>query len=331
MSTTNFSDLDPDSPEYEAAVEAAQAEEDAQREAEGITPPAADGVDDKPEEGEPADAKPTEQPSPEAEAEAAAVAKEEAAAKVAGVASKDGSTVLPYAALQAERRAARRERNAREQAEREREELRQQLADLKAGKKPEPDGPTDEELAELAVDVPAVAKLVEERKRLREQNEALAKQVPAKPAAEEEDDPTLEAIDMVPELVKWRSDGDMEKLQRAGVIDDVLKTSPKWKDLPGTVENLAKRFKAAARMVAEEYGEAVEDKAPTPPPPSRPDPKQVIAATAKRTAPNTLSDFKGGNADPTDERIEKMSPTRMLDRFSSMTDAEIDAHLARLG
>lgn len=329
--STNFQDLDPDSPEYEAAVEAAQAAEDAAREGTGQTEPTAED-EATPEAAESEPAEKTEQTptEPEAEAEQAAVAEGEA--KVSGVASKDGTIVLPYSALQAERRERKRERNAREQAERERDELRKQLEDAKAGKTPEPEL-TDEELAELAVDVPAVAKLAAERKRLREENEELAKKVP-KPAADkeaDEDDPILEAFDRVPILLKWR-DEDIEKVKRAGVYDDVLKASPKWKDLPPTVDNLAKRFNEAARLVAEEYGIELAERPKTaaPPPPARPDPKTVIDK-APRATPQSLSDFKGGNVDRSDERIEKMSPNRMLARFSEMTDAEIDAHLRTTG
>jgi hypothetical protein len=52
---------------------------------------------------------------------------------------------------------------------------------------------------------------------------------------------------------------------------------------------------------------------------------------APRATPQSLSDFKGGNVDRSDERIEKMSPNRMLARFSEMTDDEIDAHLRTTG
>lgn len=320
MSTTNFQDLDPDSPEYDAAVEAAQAEEDAQREAEA-DPDAKPATDAEP--------KPDEQPTPEAEAEPAAVATEEPPAKVAGVASKDGSVVLPYTALQAERRNAKRERNAREQAERERDAIKQQLEDLKAGKKPEPEL-TDEEIADLAVDVPAVAKLAAERERLRKENEELAAKVPKPTTAKEsdEEDPAEEAMYLIPELVTWR-ESDIEKFNRAAEYDAVLRKSPKWKDGDGSADYFARRYREAVRMVAAEYDLKTEDP-PQPKPQSRPDPKKVIGE-AERTPPQTLSDFKGGTADPTEERIDKLSPARMLDRFSAMTDEEIDAYLAKHG
>ena len=59
--------------------------------------------------------------------------------RVAGVASKDGARVLPYAALQAERRSARQANGRATRAEQELEAARQQIADLKAGKAPEDD------------------------------------------------------------------------------------------------------------------------------------------------------------------------------------------------
>lgn len=95
--STNLDSLDPESPEYEAAIDAAQAAED---EANGNPEPTPE------EEGEPAAETTSEAQAAVAE-DTPADEPTQPAAKVAGVANKDGTKVLPYAALQAERRAAR--------------------------------------------------------------------------------------------------------------------------------------------------------------------------------------------------------------------------------
>jgi hypothetical protein len=250
-------------------------------------------------------------------------------AKVAGVASKDGTRVLPYAALQAERRAARHERSARERAEAESAALRQQIADLKAGKTPTEAETTDElsddELAEVARDFPQVAKVAKQVRVLQERLTKLAPEdsrteAPAEPA----DDPVQEAIDSVPQLLEWQA-SDPEKFARARVLDDVAKTSPKWRDKP-----LAERFAHVARQVADEFDIPSADTPRNTSKPNTVDPKKAISQVA-RSAPNTLSDLKGGAVDQTEQRIERMPPAKAQARMSQMTDAEIEAHLAKFG
>lgn len=309
--STNVEDLD------DAAIEAAQAAED---EANGNL-----------EAAEPDD----EQPEGEAQA---AVADEDAAAeseqpkdapKVAGVASKDGAHVLPYAALQAERRAARSANAARERAEQEAAALRQQIEDLKAGKTTEAatdaDELSEEELAAVAEDFPQVAKVAKQVKQLREQLSKLTPQQQAQQAdAEPADDPVQEAIDSVPLLLEWQT-SDPEKFARAQAIDSVTKSSPKWANKP-----LHERFAHVAKQVADEFDIPFETSPRSTPAPNKADPRRVVQSAA-RTAPNTLSDLKGGATDQGDVRIEKLPPAAAMARMSKMTDAEIERHLAKFG
>jgi hypothetical protein len=337
----NLDEIDPDSPEYEAALEALQAKED---EANGNLDPA-DPEKEGAEEGtpEPKDATTTtDVPTAEvklgaAEAETPAVAETTSVTpeqpKVVGVASKDGTKVLPYAALQAERREARKARGTADRLASELEDARRQIEDLKAGKKPEADTEalSDEDLARIVEDFPQLAKVVKVAQAAqRELADLKGKSTPKEPdkAATEEvtDDPIQDAIDQVPLLVEWQH-GDPEKFGRAVEIDKALENSPKWKGKP-----LEERFSYVAKQVAAEFDIEIDEPSPTPTPgkPAKTDPKEVIDK-AQRAAPNTLSDFKGGAVDQPTERIEKMSPHRLLGKFSQMSDEEIDAQLAKLG
>jgi hypothetical protein len=324
----NLDDLDPDSPEFEAAVEAAQAIEDAERE--GAAPEASEDED---EGGEEAAEAQTDQPQAD-EPDAADTTPEKPAPAASGVMSKDGKTVLPFAVVQSARAEKKAERDARLAAEAERDALRQQLEDLKAGKTPTStvDDPLEAEIAEASVDFPLLGKLYEQNKELRKEVQAMAKKAPAadthtdahekSPADALQDD-----IDAVPVLATWQAT-DPEKFQRAQAIDVALHGSPKWRDKPR-----AERFAQVARQVAEEFDLQI-DEPPAPTPtkttPSRPDPKAVIAKAA-RAAPNTLSDFKNGAPDAGQERLERMPVTRQVARMAEMSDDEIDAYLARVG
>lgn len=324
--STNWKDLDPDTPEYEAALESAQAEEDAangnleqrltvEAEATGEQPAA---------EVAASAAAPTAETA--GEAQAAVTPEPEKPGKPTGVLSKDGRTVLSYAVVQSARSERNAERHARQAAEAERDALREQVEALKSGNAlPDPDAdPLDAEIAELAQDIPAIARMHESNKDLRRRVDALTARPAA--AAEATADPheaLQEDIDSVPLLAEWQA-GDREKFKRAQELDAAYINSPKWRD-----KSQADRFAFVARQVAHEY-DIQTDPQPNNPP-SRPDPRTVIAAAA-RTAPNTLSDFKGGSADTSGGQIsDSMSVRQMHARFAGMTDAQIDAQLSRLG
>lgn len=326
----NLYELDPDSEEFEAAVIAAQNAED---EATGNTEAT---PDDEPEGEAQAVAKeePAE-PAAEAASEPATPPATEPAepdnGAIAGILSADGKRVLPYVALKAERRAANHERRLRETAERERDEALQRIEDLKAGKQPEEADPglSEEDLEDLKLIGPAGEKAVA---RLRAAEEQLSKLKPAaaEPEAEPEDpqqaarEATQEDIDSIPLLLSWQA-ADPEKFGRAVVLDNALKTSRKWADKPQ-----AERFAHVTKLVADEFDIPFEQAPRTTTTPAQADPKAVLKQAA-REAPNTLSDFKGGAADQSELRIDKMAPAQALARMSKMTDDELERHLARSG
>jgi hypothetical protein len=286
-----------------------------------------DGEGGKPEPTPEPSPEPTPEPTPAPTTEPAA---QDAGGKVEGVASKDGTRVLPYAALQAERRSARAAAARAERAEREAEQLRQQMADIKAGKNPEGEMPTEEQIAQMEEDFPEEGK---KWRALFNKYQDLAKQVPAKgkePEAEPGDDPVQDAIDAVPLLLEWQH-GDPEKFSRAVEHDALLVKSPKWKDKPAV-----ERFAEATRRTAEEFDIAFE-----PPPKAGSSAQKTPAAkaapatpadTAPRKHPETLSDFKGGSvADHGSIDATRASPQQLLSRMEGWTDEQIDAHLAKYG
>lgn len=312
--STNVDDLD------DNALEALQAAEDAQTGNLEVT----DEDEDKQPESE-APAAVADEPAAPTEPEPT----ETDAPKVAGVASKDGTRVLPYAALQAERRAARHERSARERAESEAAALRQQLQDLRDGKTPDPVESSDElsegEIEAVAADFPQVGKALKQLQALKAQVAKLSPKDadPEPAAAEPADDPIQEAIDAVPALLEWQT-SDPEKFARAQVLDNVAKTSPKWRGKP-----LHERFEHVAKQVADEFDIPFEGSTRTSTP-NKVDPKTAISKAA-RAAPNTLSDLKGGAVDQTDDRVDRLPPSRAMARMQDMSDAEIERHLAKFG
>jgi hypothetical protein len=360
--STNFQDLEPDSPEYEAALEAAQnAEEDALTAAATADKGAGDnGEGNGATQGNAATDTAAADAVAAAEAAATQAAADEAAGaeaanaqtttKATGVLGKDGKTVLPYAALHASRNAAKQHRLRAEEAERKLAERDQQIEDLKAGKKPDStaadlEGMTAKELEELATDFPQMAPLVKLAqaaiKRVADLEKKGAPVVAEKTTAteqHEEGETVDDAIDANPALLEWMSDPQhADKFKRAQVLDRALEDSPKWKDKP-----MAERFAHVVGLVADEFdielGQGAVYQGAAPPAPQKTTPKttskadtQAAIQKATRTEPNTLSDFKGGAVDQTEQRIESMPAQRMLNRMLAMSDEDIDASLARLG
>ena len=324
----NLDDLDPDSPEFDAAVEAAQAVEDAEREAAARTAAEAGDDQDPPDEGE------DEAAAPAAEAAPPTTHEPEKQSKPSGVLSKDGKTVLSFAVVQSARAEKAAERQARLAAEAERDALRQQLEDLKAGKKPaaEADDTLDDEIAEAAADFPLLGRIHEANKELRKEIDAL-KGKGNTPAPK--DDPTPEKnpaealqddIDAVPALAEWQA-ADPEKWARAVELDKALINSPKWRG-----KSQVERFAHVTTLVADEFDIQTETPAPAAQrtTPNRADPKTAIA-NARRTAPNTLSDFKSGAPEANEVRLDRLPVHKMLARMEDLSDEDIERHLAKFG
>lgn len=273
-------------------------------------------------------ATPAASPAPapaEAAAAPAAGAEADTKAKVDGVANKDGTRVLPYSALQAERRAARAANGRAAALEKDLAAARQQLEDIKAGRATGSDELTEEKVAAMEAEYP------EEGKKLRtafNRIKDLEAKVPKAPEPQEPgDDAVQEAIDQVPLLLKWQHE-DAEKFTRAQEIDAVLLKSPKWVGKPAL-----ERFNKVAEMVADEYDIPFEStEKPKASPAAAPAATPPAQPQVARKPPETLSDFKGGDPSGHDSlNAERASPHALLARYQDMTDEEIDAQLAKLG
>ena len=110
-------------------------------------------------------------------------------------------------------------------------------------------------------------------------------------------------------------------------LDKALINSPKWRG-----KSQVERFAHVTTLVADEFDIQTETPAPAlkSTTPNRADPKAAIA-NARRTAPNTLSDFKSGAPEANEARLDRMPPTKALARMEEMSDEEIEAHLAKFG
>lgn len=283
-----------------------------------------DATDDKPN-ADPAPAAAAAAPEADPAAAPAAGGEAQQAGKIEGVLSKDGTRVLPYAALQAERRSARAASAKADRLATELEAAKQLIADMKAGKTPDTGEVTEEDVAEMEANFPEQGKKM---RALFEASKATPKPAadPA-PAAEEVDDPVQDAIDQVPLLLDWQH-GDPEKFSRAVEHDAVLVKSPKWAGKPAV-----ERFAEAARRTAEEYDiefPTTQRSSSSAAAPAAPQSAAVQAA--QRKPPESLSDFKGGSvADHASMDVTKASPQALLARMEGMSDDEIDAHLAKYG
>lgn len=369
--------LDPDDPNYEALVEQALQEEDVAdgRGADSSQATAGDGAGTEGEgeggqggQGEGADetsaagaAAATERGADGADGPAAAAApaagaggqgegegegeasaaESSAARPAAGVLGKDGKTVLPYQVLKGAREEARNNRIARQLAEERAAQLQAQLDAL--GHKPTAPATNSDELTDEDRELPAVAKLEAQIKRIAPNAAAAAPgaDAPGGDAAPEDIEAVVqEAIDSVPALAAWQAApiGSPERAiyVRAVKLDELLRESPKWKDKP-----LTERFAHVARTVASEFDVPLEEepgpgaKTPKPASPSpqaqpRKDPREVVAA-APRKAPETLSAFKGGASERAGTPLERATGPAQVARFADMSDEEIERHLAKLG
>lgn len=259
-------------------------------------------------------------------------------APVEGIATADGKRVIPYAVLQATRRQA-----TELKAELDRANARLQEALTKSAGKPgdndlaaraaaDPDSLTEQELEALAADFPAMAKPMQQLRKLQAKVDAIAAApapaapaaAPAAPAAggptdEEQFD---EGIAANPVLAGWMGSGGKE-WQRAVAIDKLLSQDADYQAL-----TYAKRFAKVQRMVAAEFDIALSKPAPTPTPTPTPTAAPAAAAApalqARASAYPSLSDMGGSTPKVGFENeLEAMTTTDALARAERMSEAEL--------
>lgn len=266
--------------------------------------------------------------------------KEAAGSKPDGILSKDGTRVLPFSALQAERRAHRAAAGKAATLEEELAEAKKLIEDLKAGKTTvDGEAITEADVKQMEEDFPEKGKQL--RKLFERANNAEREAADAKASAKAKasagaedplaDNPIQDAIDGIPLLLDWQMN-DKEKFARAVEHDDVLKKSPKW-----VGKTYDERFAEATRRTADEYDiEFEKPKAPSPKagdkPAAKPQPTAAeAAAAAKRKPPESLSEFKGGSSAEHGQINPNAAPHVLLKHFESMTSDEQDAWLERHG
>lgn len=289
----------------------------------------------------------------EPKAEEKPVAKEEAAESqepdFAGVATKDGKKVIPYAVLKSEReRASRAEQVARE--------LQERVAALEASVQAAKEGAKDgegartsqaekpasdlspEDLEALKEDFPTVYKAVmasmakaqalEAKLQPVEKSVQNAEAEQARSAAETVQD----AIDSIPKLAHIQA-SNAEAFELAKQFDATLRTQAKWANT-----SLAERFQKVTEMVEAALGEIELPGATT----SQPSAEQLraaavakaaTAAKANKTAvPTSLSEFPAGETAAQDEReaAERLSPLQLAEKLGKMTPDQMDAYFQSL-
>jgi hypothetical protein len=312
---------------------------------------------------EAAAAAPAPAPAPAAQAPAAAApaapeAKDSSAAPaaaepktgadaIAGVATRDGKHVIPYAVLEKARREALEANRRAKEAE---DKLKEALAKatpsgnadsdaLAARAASDPDSLTEAEIEELATDFPHLAKPLRVLRRLAEATQApapapAASKAPA-PAEHDDIDETVaaqalydQALAANPLVAKWEAEGG-PMWERAKEVDRMLSGSPKWKDKP-----FAERLAKVEELVADEFdiqrtppaappAPAAAPAAPAGKTPGTPADATPAAAPVAATALPTLTDLGGRPAVTSPDPLAGMTTGQMVDKAMGMSVEEL--------
>lgn len=254
---------------------------------------------------------------------------------VDGVATADGKRVIPYGVLKAARESAHQANLRAEAAEAALAELQRQApkpgaSDLADRAQADPNSLTDQEMAELEEDFPALAKPL---RILRAASEKLNAPAPspapaapapaprAAPATREEDEAAFdEGLAANPLLAQWMGTGGRE-WDRARAIDNVLMQDPACKDM-----SYAERFAKVTRMVAAEFDIPLPSAAPKP----APTPAAPAAAPAAPAAPQakaaplpSLSDLGGTPPQSGEDAINSRTALDLLASTENMSEDQL--------
>jgi hypothetical protein len=241
----------------------------------------------------------------------------------APIASKDGKHTIPYDVL-------RTEREKRRAAEQAMQELQARIEAMQQSGKPQDqaEGETsDDDLAQMAEDFPAIAKLLAHTRKLEQQLQSVAKRI------EDEDRQRQEAaqaevraaVDANPTLLHWEHN-DPERWAAAIEADSKLMASPAHRGL-----TLEQRLAKAVEIVDAFYGPDTTAPRVAPAQPQEKPAKPTAAVASAR--PRTLSDIPGGvvpAADPMEE-FAQMSVDKLGAKMADMSPDQINALLSRLG
>lgn len=265
-----------------------------------------------------------------------------------GVATKNGSHIIPYSVLKSERERATRAEQLLQETQARLAEIQAQSTGTTGAKtgesaRTEPNSfasdlsPEDLEL--LKEDFPTVYKaikaaeaqfqLLESKLQPVENSVRQAEAERVKSVTESVQD----AIDSIPKLSHIQAT-DPEAFNLAVQFDAALRDQPAWAG-----KSFAERFQKATEMVEAAIGEI---KVPGQVPPAQKTPEQLKAealqAAAKATktnrtnVPTSLSEAPAGIPAAQDERqaADEMSPLQLAEKFASMTPDQMDAYFRTL-
>lgn len=269
-------------------------------------------------------------------------------AEPAGVATNDGSHIIPYSVLKGARERATRAEEMLREMQQQVEALKQQSQ--QAGKQPganngaaptEPaDGLSEADLNQLREDFPSVYKalMIGQQQIQFLQNrlspvDGAVRQM-AEERAQNATETVQEAIDSVPKLAYIQAN-DPEKFELAQQFDETLKSNPAWAD-----RSVAERFAKVTEMVEASLGEI---KLPgSKPPTATLTPEQMkAAATAKAKAdagkngasvPLSISEAPAGDPPAQDglQQVENMSQQELAAMLSKMSPDQMDEFFRNL-
>ena len=261
---------------------------------------------------------------------------------------KPDDKLVPIGAVYAERDKARRERQARAEAEAKANALQERLDAMAKGETPPTEGEalvSDDDLAAMEEDFPALAKIVKGQMAHIRAMEAKLREVTAHETQQrKQDDEELNRkvqglIDQNPVLSYWQNE-DPDMWAEAIAMDDKLRGNPKLAGL-----TMEQRFEKVVQLVTGIHGEpelppeyAVGAKSTPAPKPDQQEPTPKaraakIAQAAGEPSLESLTDLPGGTppASGDHERMDQMPAHALTHAFMSMTREQQDAALAKLG
>ena len=232
------------------------------------------------------------------------------------VLSKDGKHTIPYEVLENQRKRAQSLEAENQQLKAiaaERDKLQAALdkngIQLTAE---EVEGKTDDELAELMEDFPAIGKVFAKySNRINELEGRLAEKAQPETNAKNE---VMTAFESIPELVSWK-EGDQDRLDYAIARDAELMSDPIWQAKP-----VRERFQEAVRRTQSAFGDKVSQPAQQQ--------KQQKQAAKPDGLPNSPSDLgtsvRETSTKGTPEYYASLSQSELQREMASMTPDAID-------
>ena len=232
------------------------------------------------------------------------------------VLSKDGKHTIPYEVLENQRKRAQALEAENQQLKAiaaERDKLQAALdkngIQLTAE---EVEGKTDDELAELMEDFPAIGKVFAKySNRINELEGRLAEKAQPETNAKNE---VMTAFESIPELVSWK-EGDQDRLDYAIARDAELMSDPIWQAKP-----VRERFLEAVRRTQSAFGDKVSQPAQQQ--------KQQKQAAKPDGLPNSPSDLgtsvRETSTKGTPEYYASLSQSELQREMASMTPDAID-------